>query len=395
MKIMHVVASIDDEAAGPSVSVPRLAEAQKRSGEDVQISTLLSSKNKVRSNATTLSVNRHAPSFSQFSTIHRLGFSDSMRRQLNESSSDVHVFHAHGLWMMPNVYPAWTTSKSGSIFVISPRGMLGSDAIKFSRLKKRVFWHCFQRRAIARAALIHATSESEVDEIRAFGIDVPIVLVPNGVEIPHAGIVDTCNPSAAKQHRTVLSLGRVHPKKGLDRLVTGWARVEDQFPEWRLRIVGPCELNYSSHLSALSNALGCKRVSIEGPLFGEEKRKAYEQSEVFVLPTLNENFAMTVAEALAAATPVISTIGAPWSGLEREGCGWWIDHGAESIADTLENVLKLDRKVLATMGRAGRQWMKREFSWDTLADQMLEAYSWALSAKSEPLPRTIRLNKNS
>ena len=41
--------------------------------------------------------------------------------------------------------------------------------------------------------------------------------------------------------RTVLSLGRIHPKKGLERLLHAWAGIEAQNPNWRLRIIGPAE----------------------------------------------------------------------------------------------------------------------------------------------------------
>ena len=56
---------------------------------------------------------------------------------------------------------------------------------------------------------------------------------------------------------------------------------------------------------------------------------AYAAADLFILPTLDDNFAMTVAEALAHGTPVISTKGAPWQDLETHGCGWWIDHGVQ------------------------------------------------------------------
>ena len=78
-----------------------------------------------------------------------------------------------------------------------------------------------------------------------------------------------------------------------------------------------------------------------------------------VLPTLNENFGLTVAEALAAGTPAISTKGASWSGLEREGCGWWIDHGVEPLAAALAHAMALPREALKAMGDKGREWMVR------------------------------------
>jgi glycosyltransferase involved in cell wall biosynthesis len=94
---------------------------------------------------------------------------------------------------------------------------------------------------------------------------------------------------------------------------------------------------------------------------------------------------MTVAEALAAATPAISTKGAPWGGLESEGCGWWVDHGVESLAAALAHAMELPRAALKAMGDKGREWMARDFSWDRVARDMLDVYHW-LARETKPPP---------
>ena len=161
-------------------------------------------------------------------------------------------------------------------------------------------------------------------------------------------------------------------------------------PGWRLKIVGPPEAGHDDELRALAMALGLTRVSIEGPIYGDAKTVAYREADLFVLPTLNENFGLTVAEALAAGTPAISTKGAPWSGLESEGCGWWIDHGVEPLAAALAHAMALPREALKAMGDKGREWMARDFSWDRVAHDMLGVYLW-LARSAEP-PATIRFD---
>src|SRR5262249_54829327 len=149
------------------------------------------------------------------------------------------------------------------------------------------------------------------------------------------------------------SLGRIHPKKGLDRLLHAWAKVEAAHPEWRLRIIGPDEIGHSAELAALAAELRIRRVSIEGSVAGDAKTAAYREADLFVISTLNENFAVTVAEALAAGTPVIATKGAPWPGLVHEGCGWWIDHGVEPLAAVLSKAMAMSRDALLEMGAKG------------------------------------------
>ena len=73
--------------------------------------------------------------------------------------------------------------------------------------------------------LFHATCQSEIDDIRSFGLNAPVVLAPNGVDIP-----DSYRSTSKDSSFTILSLGRVHPKKGLDRLVRAFASLESEFP---------------------------------------------------------------------------------------------------------------------------------------------------------------------
>ena len=142
---------------------------------------------------------------------------------------------------------------------------------------------------------------------------------------------------------------------------------------------------HDDELRALATALGLTRVSVEGPIYGDAKTAAYREADLFVLPTLNENFGLTVAEALAAGTPAISTKGAPWSGLESEGCGWWIDHGVEPLAAALAHAMALPRETLKAMGDKGREWMARDFSWDRVARDMLDVYLWLARGAGPPL----------
>jgi glycosyltransferase involved in cell wall biosynthesis len=186
----------------------------------------------------------------------------------------------------------------------------------------------------------------------------------------------------------VLSLSRIHPKKGLERLLRAWAIVEAGHPGWRLQIAGPAEDRYDVQLRALASSLGLARVSIEGPIYGDAKLAAYRRADLFVLPTLNENFAMTVAEALAAGIPVIATKGAPWRGLDSEGCGWWIDHGVDPLAAALSDAMVLPRETLKTMGGKGRAWMARDFSWARVADDMRAMYRWL--ARDGDRPASVR-----
>jgi glycosyltransferase involved in cell wall biosynthesis len=318
--------------------------------------------------------------------VRDLRCSSGLARALHELAPKADVIHDHGLWLMPNVDAGRVALLARKPFIVAPRGMLAPAALAFSRFKKAVVWALLQGEVVRRAACIHATSEQEYNEIRDFGLNNPVAIIPNGIDLPDPRARPV---SGAVAGRVVLSLGRIHPKKGLDRLVRAWARLEAAHPDWRLRIVGPDELDHASELVALAAKLKARRVSVEKSVSGDAKIAAYEEAGLFVLPTLNENFAITVAEALAAGTPVIATKGAPWHDLAREGCGWWIDHGVEPLSAALANAMVMTREALQAMGAKGRAWMARDFSWDHVGRNMLKIYRW-LSLGGEA-PGTVRL----
>ena len=144
-------------------------------------------------------------------------------------------------------------------------------------------------------------------------------------------------------------------------------------------------------LRAQADALGLKGVHIEGPRFGSAKDELHRDADIFVLPTRSENFGMVVAEALANATPVICTTGAPWAGLEAAGCGWWIDQGVAPLTAALENAMALGRAALDAMGAAGRAWMERDFSWPEAGARMAAVYRWLAMGQPAPAPAWVKL----
>jgi glycosyltransferase involved in cell wall biosynthesis len=308
-----------------------------------------------------------------------------MRRNLNRLAVTGSVFHTHGLWLLPNIYP-YSLKRSGrDVRVIhSPRGMLAAPALAISARKKRLLWWIAQRQALQGADCLHVTAESEYEEVRAAGILTPVAIIPNGIHIPAA-----VRAERKSANRTVLSLGRIHPKKGLDRLLKAWALVEREKPNWSLRIVGPSEVGTKENLLLLVQKLSLSRVKIEAPQFGEGRAQAFDDADLFVLPSINENFGMTVAEAQAAGVPVIASKGAPWSGLIDERSGWWVNTDPAEFANALREAMSLPTAALVERGQRGRGWMAREFGWAAVAAQMTEVYNWVVT-DGAPTPSSLR-----
>jgi glycosyltransferase involved in cell wall biosynthesis len=154
--------------------------------------------------------------------------------------------------------------------------------------------------------------------------------------------------------------------------------------DWDLRIIGPDSRGHLKVVRDLAEAVGAERIEFTGMVSDEEKGRSYARADMFVLPTLVENYALAVAEALAAGIPAIVTKGAPWSGLETERCGFWIDHGESPLEAALRRAMLLPREELLAMGARGRAWMIRDFSWRHCAERFEATYRWALDEGDRP-----------
>lgn len=211
------------------------------------------------------------------------------------------------------------------------------------------------------------------------GFKQPVAVIPNGVDIPLGREVKKRSAT-----RTLLFLGRIHPKKGLDLLLPAWEVLEKKFPEWTLRVVGPDDRGYLGKLRRWAEELKLDRIEFSGPLFSAEKWQAYSDADLFVLPTYSENFGMAVAEALAAGTPAVVSKGAPWAELDAKGAGWWVETGVEPLICALDFAMAFSHEELSNKGQRGRAWMQQSYSWELIGRKMVDTYRWMLEEGSAP-----------
>lgn len=374
------MASLSKETGGPAYSVPSLCAALKRFDAEVSLHCIAEKRSLPLEITREIEITEHAAATDPFRRLFRA--SPKMRRALRSEFRGGKIVHTHGVWLAPNLYPAWEKVRSGGAKLVhAPRGMLAPGAMSFSSRKKQIVWRLAQKRALQAADCIHATSRMEYEELRELGLRQPIAIIPNGVEVPHVPIKV---PSSQKKNRTLLALGRLHPKKGLDELIRAWAQIEAEIPDWCLRIVGPAEGSYDRRLKATCKSTGVKRVFIEGAVYGFRKSELLHSADLLILPTLSENFGIVVAEALAHGTPVICTQGAPWSGLEVERCGWWVSYGVSTIAATILEAAEMPETELLQMGVRGRRWVAKDYSWNAIGKSMASVYQWLKNEHDKP-----------
>jgi glycosyltransferase involved in cell wall biosynthesis len=356
MKVLHIVGSIEDKASGLATSVPALCTALANLGLEVELASVESEEDTVKADFIHYAFPNSLPQ------IKSAFYSSKLCHFLDERIDEFDIVHCHSLWSMPIILGARSAIASSVPLVISPRGTLSSHAMAYSRLKKSLFSMLVQNRVLNSADAIHVTSTDEASNARKIGLEAEIAIIPNGVSISNRAIRQTYGTSKRKK---LLYFGRIHPIKGIERLIAAWSKLEIEglVHDWDLMIVGPQNTKYAIDLRKNTEQLGLKSAYFCDAVYGDQKIDLMTNSDVLILPTDSENFGMVVAEALSCGTPVITTKGAPWSDLQRYNCGWWVDASAEAIEAAIRDALKKGPERLEDMGTNGKALIEKKYSW--------------------------------
>lgn len=294
------------------------------------------------------------------SPLPRLYWSAAMRKALAAQVRNYDVVHIHAVYLWPGVAAARAARHAGVKYVISPRGMLVPELIRQkSRLVKTLWLQLLERRGFAHAAAIHFTSELEREEASRIGLPLPSpIVIPNGIDID-------ARPDVDRDENTLLFLGRISWKKGLERVISALPSL----PDARLQIVGNDDEGLTPRLRELAQQHGvADRVAFPGPVYGAAKNELLARATLFVLMSTSENFGNAVLEALAMETPVVLSrdVGLAEE-VVRADAGIV---GMEGVADLLR-----DPSRRARMGSNGRALVESRFGWARIAREMEAAYA--------------------
>lgn len=358
MKVLHYISDLDASSGGTTAYMQLLAE------ELGQIAELC-----VVSHRSPLPVELKNATVQYVSPSLLGGMKREWTHVLSAFRPD--VVHINGCWMPQCVWAQRWAQRAGHKVVLTPHGSLEPW------IMKRHYWTrklpallLYQRKAIAQADCLHATSPSERDNLLQLGYNPRVELIPNGVEVEKIRL-----KTSWERRKRILFLSRIHVKKGIELLVAAVARLKDRLEGYEVWVAGDGDAAYLERLRQLAVRRGVGGLfRFPGGVYGDKKWRLLRESDVFVLPTYSENFGIVVAEALACGTPVVTTQGTPWHELETQGCGWWTEPCAEAIAQALDSFLRLSPAEIETMGRNGRRLVEVEYSATKMAASMLVLY---------------------
>ena len=274
------------------------------------------------------------------------------------------VVHAHShLFFLTNLCAMARKIKSPPL-VITSHGLVSQTAPYWLN---KIYLHTVAKWTFSTADKVICYTDYEKNELTTMGID------PNKVEVIHNGInTDLFTPSKRGSHNMqILWVGRFVKGKGIKYLIDAFDVLIKQYPELRLVMIGSGiekdKIKEKIHKLQLNN------IIMKDFIPNSEMVKVYQNSDVFVLPSLEEGIPRTILEAMACGIPVVCTE-LPQLVNIVEGCGLLVPvKNSQALAEGISRVVS-NRELAQKFGRNGRDKVVENYSWDDTVKKTIQLY---------------------
>jgi glycosyltransferase involved in cell wall biosynthesis len=290
-------------------------------------------------------------------------YSPGLAVALQERIREFDIVHIHGMWLYPHFAAAKAAKKLNVPYIISPHGMVEADALARKALKKRLYWELIEKYSFQNASVIHAITENEAAQVARLVSPKHTFVIPNGIEtLSH-------NPKVAfPKEPTILFIGRLHPIKGLDRLMMAIADLDV-----RLLVAGDGEAEYKKHIYDLVGKLNIgKKVEFLGFVDKEQKKALYEKASFVCVPSHSEVLSLVALEAISHGLPVLISKACHFDEIKRHGAGIVIeDNEPSTIAMGIKWMLSSDLLVISQNAFE----LSQEYSLNSIARRLIAKYN--------------------
>ena len=384
LKILQLVHTLDPSVGGVAAAVLALSRGLARRGHKLDIVVLDDS-------ASPWLVDIALP-------IHALGagltsyrYSSKLLPWLKKQGGDYDRVIVNGIWQYLS-FAAWRHYAGSSIpYYVFPHGMLDpwfKETFPLKHLKKCLYWPWAEYRVLRDAAAVIFTSEEERSQARkSFWLyRCREKVSPLGVEAPpissNAKSEFLSRYPQLQNTRIFLFLGRLHPKKGCDMLLEAFAQMRSN-DSISLILAGPDQVGWESDLRRQVTRLNLtNRVVFTGMLEGSMKQGAFANAEAFVLPSHQENFGISVVEALAASVPVlISNRVNIWREIEADRAGYVESDDLAGTTRLLQNWIGTAPAEREMVRQNARRCFEQRFEVDRAVDSLLQILNEPLTAQ--------------
>ncbi len=385
MNVLHVIPGVAPRYGGPSHAIIQICANLQANGVATVIATTNADGNAVLPvQLGEIQNYQNIPTiFFQRDVSEAFKYSRRLADWLMTNVTDYDLVHIHAVFSHACLAAARACRRHGVPYIVRTIGNLDPWSLAQKTWRKKLFWHLGVKQMLRGAAAIHYTSRAEQQLAEAaLGLQRGVV-IPLGVDEALLQLAPATNSfliqnPALTDSPYVLTLCRLHPKKNLETLIELFLRLtaRQELNNWKLVIAGEGEPEYVEQLKQMvKEAGGEARVLFAGWLQGEEKRGALRAASLFALPSYQENFGLSVVEAMACGVPVLITEGVNLADeVTAATAGWVVSFDKQEIETALHTALN-DASERAVRGQAARELVLRQYRWPAVGAQLARLYA--------------------
>ena len=388
LRILHVISGLDPQNGGTTSTLIGMAEAQAAIGLDITVLATwkirdgLPVAERLRSNG--VKVIHVGPATGKLSRH------PTLAAEADRAVAGADVVHIHGLWEEVQHQAARAAQRHRVPYIVLPQGMLSPWNLAIRKWPKRAYLLWRLQKNLDHATALHFASEVERDLVAPLTLKPRPIVEPLGLDLSEFRTLPTKGAFRARWPQLgdkpfVLFLVRIDYNKGLDVLIPAFAAAKlDDVP---LVIAGPNRDGYEPAVRQMIAKHHLQdRVLFTGMLHGPDRLEAYVDAALFVLTSHQENFGITVIEAMACGCPVlISDQVNIFQEVRRSGAGEVVPTSIAATAAALERMMN-DAGARALAGEKGRAFVMAHYDWRNIARAWKVHYEALV-----PAPDAVRL----
>lgn len=383
MRIIHVIDDLNEQSGGPAQACIEMAASVAAKGHHVSIYAFGGRRpawfpafGPLPLTVCHLGVEVHLfPGRSCSLT----GLTGGLHGALARAIPDADVVHSHVLYGA-HLWSAWRLCQRHRIpLIVRPCGILNAYTSSLRQVRERLIETLFQRRLLRQATLMHYTTEQEAADAGPYVRNSSSVVIPLGVtlasyqSLPSRSEFDSHYPQA-RGRKVVLYFGRLHRKKRLDLVIGAVASAVREGHDLHLLIAGSDDGMEAACRTMVKQVGLVDRTTFTGLLVKDAKRVAFGGADVFILPSMTENFGIAVVEAAASGIPLlISDQVNIASVFGREDAAIIVAPQLATVTEGLRQLISHPELAKAMATRA-RRIVERQFSWDSIGDDLASTY---------------------
>lgn len=388
MKILHYTPTYAPawQYGGPILCSSQLCETLVRFGHSVDVVTTNAGLDNIQNNEQTMrnGVSVRYMAFKYFLGIH----SKNMEQYVVESVNKYDIVHISGVWQPTITKACQECLKRDIPYILSLHGSLSPYSWSQKTFKKYIYYLWRERYNTSKASGIHYTTLSEKNETNHLKLPRLFSVIPNGLDTNIWNYDELLGSDWRKKNLIekktflILYVGRLHHKKGLDLIPEILGRISGL--DWKMVFVGNDDndgtkknlIKKFKEKKIINKVLFCSSVE------PTTLPCIYSAADIFILPSLHENFGNVTVEALSCGCPVIvsDNVGVGEDLLSSKAA-WRLPLKIDSWVSLIQSFIVNNKKLKISKLKC-RDWVKKNMDIEITTKKMNEFYDKVIQSKN-------------